>query len=196
MKRLKIKNEELFELSNIEKVEFEKYVPQLINLANQNAQGTRPKVVGQMSELFPEFLKESSDTSIKAWENWYSTKMPHAIENATDKIYKQILNLKEALDLIDKNTVRKWVTDLIINKTYTGLNLQELIIKKIAQLEGKPYRLANPYEESKGIDGYIGDRAVSIKPSTYDTMQMLNEKIDVQIIYYEKKKDGIEVYTK
>lgn len=34
--------------------EFPKYTSQLINLANQNAQGSRPKTVGQLSELFPE----------------------------------------------------------------------------------------------------------------------------------------------
>jgi len=28
------------------------------------------------------------------------------------------------------------------------------------------YRLAEPDEESKGIDGYIGDIPVSIKPNT------------------------------
>ena len=31
--------------------EFPKYTTQIMNLANQNAQGTRPNVVGQMSEL-------------------------------------------------------------------------------------------------------------------------------------------------
>lgn len=38
-------------------VEFPKYTTQIMNLANQNAQGTRPNVVGQMSELI-EALKE------------------------------------------------------------------------------------------------------------------------------------------
>ena len=41
--------------------EFPKYSTQLINLANQNAQGTRPKVVGQMSELSKEFPGGSYD---------------------------------------------------------------------------------------------------------------------------------------
>ena len=36
------------------KTAFPKYTTQLMNLANQTAQGTRPKVVGQMSELFPQ----------------------------------------------------------------------------------------------------------------------------------------------
>lgn len=31
--------------------EFPKYTTQIMNIANQNAQGTRPEVVGQMSDL-------------------------------------------------------------------------------------------------------------------------------------------------
>lgn len=47
----KIKNEDLAK-DIVSKVElFPKYTTQIMNLANQNAQGTRPAVVGQMSEL-------------------------------------------------------------------------------------------------------------------------------------------------
>ena len=55
------------------------------------------------------------------------------------------------------------------------------------------YRLASPREESKGIDGFIGDIPISIKPITYKTKNMLNEKIEVKFIFYDKKKDGINV---
>jgi hypothetical protein len=44
-------------------------VAQLLNLANQNAQGTRPKIVGQMSELIEQFGGKSLDE----WERWYLT---------------------------------------------------------------------------------------------------------------------------
>ena len=194
MEKFKIKNDELLDLGNVEKIDFAKYVPQIINLANQNAQGTRPKMVGQMSELFPEFLKESKDTSIDAWKKWYEGRMPDAIDSASQKIYSQIENLKEAVKTIDMDTVYKWVEDLIYNKTYTGLNLQELIIKKVATSRNMTYRMADVHEEAQGIDGFIGDKPVSIKPVTYMTKQMLNEIIDVQIIYYDKKKDGVDVY--
>lgn len=50
------------------------------------------------------------------------------------------------------------------------------------------YSLSNPQEESKGIDGFIGDIPVSIKPITYKTKNMLNEKIEVKFIFYEKRK--------
>lgn len=53
--KLTIKNEELLELNESSTPQFPKYTSQLINLANQNAQVTRPKVVGQLSELFQEY---------------------------------------------------------------------------------------------------------------------------------------------
>jgi len=47
------------------------------------------------------------------------------------------------------------------------------------------YRTATPEEESKGIDGYIGNEPVSIKPTTYKTKN-LQENIQAKIIFYEK----------
>ena len=49
-----ISNEEQQALNDVSSVAFPKYTSQLINWANQNAQGTRPKVVGQLSDLFPD----------------------------------------------------------------------------------------------------------------------------------------------
>jgi hypothetical protein len=48
--------------------------------------------------------------------------------------------------------------------------------------------------KAKGIDGYIGDNPVSIKPQSYASKQMLQESIGVQIIYYDKVKDGINIF--
>ena len=101
--------------------------------------------------------------------------------------------MKDAIELIDKQMVRDWVEDLVITKTFTGLYFQEIILNKIAEIKNVSYRLATPEEESKGIDGFIGDEPVSVKPSTYDTKRMLSEKIPVKIIFYEKMKDGIKV---
>ncbi len=40
---------------------------------------------------------------------------------------------------------------------------------------------------------YIGEIPVSIKPMTYKSKNMLQERIDSTIIYYDKVKDGIKV---
>lgn len=53
--------------------------------------------------------------------------------------------------------------------------------------------MANKEEEAKGIDGFIGNKAVQIKSITYKMEARLGETIDVPIIFYEKKKDGITI---
>jgi len=187
--KVKITADEIRKYLEIETPEFPKYVAPLINLANQYAQGTRPKVVGQMSELIQEF----EGKTLREWEEWYLKKKPDAIRNATEKIIEKLKELKNSLDKIDRATVEQWVRDLVIVKTFAGLRFQEAILKKGAEIKGTSYRLAEPDEESKGIDGYIGEIPVSIKPHTYDVKASLPEHIEVKIIYYRKIDDGIEV---
>jgi len=186
---IKIKNEELIKEISGEAKNFPKYTTQIINLANQNAQGTRPKVVGQLSEL----IQKCPYKEYSKWRDWYLQKQPNAINNATKKIFSMIEELKKAINQVDEEMVRRWVKDLVIDKTFIGLKFQEAILKRVAKIKNTTYHLANPPEESKGIDGFIGNVPVSIKPVTYKTKSMLNEKIDVKIIFYEKKKDGIVI---
>lgn len=51
MIKKKIKNEEVATLSNATIYNFPKYTTMIVNLVNGTAQATRPKVVGQMSDL-------------------------------------------------------------------------------------------------------------------------------------------------
>jgi uncharacterized protein YukE len=187
--KVKITVEEIRKYLDIETPEFPKYVAPLINLANQYAQGTRPKVVGQMSELIQEF----EGKTLSEWEEWYLKKKPDAIKNATEKIFQKLKELKNSLNKIDRATIEQWVRDLVIVKTFAGLRFQEAILKKGAEIKGTHYKLAEPDEESKGVDGYLGDIPVSIKPYTYDVKASLPEHVDVKIIYYKKIDDGIEV---
>lgn len=191
--KIKIKNEELMALNGSQNAQFPKYTSQLINLANQNSQGTRPKVVGQLSELFQEYQKNTEEINIDTWKKWYISKYPTAIEDSTNRIYEQIQNLKDAITLIDRSMIKKWAEDLIITKTYNGLYIQKAILYKIAKIKQKDFRLAKAEEEAIGIDGYIGNVAYSIKPNTYKTMDRLSESIDIKIIYYIKTKTGIEI---
>lgn len=193
--KFNISNAELSALNDITNPEFPKYTSQLINWANQNAQGTRPRIVGQLSDLFPEYQASTYNIDISDWEEWYTEKYPGAIEEATDKIFNQVENLKEAIKLIDKSMVRKWVEDLVISKTFSGMYVQRAILAKISDMRAEPFRLASPEEESKGIDGYVGDTAYSIKPVTYKTMGRLSESIDIKMIYYSKKKSCLLVET-
>ncbi len=190
MKKLKMRNQEFTQLLDADVVSFPKYATQLINLANQNAQGTRPEVVGQMSELIQEFRGRK----LEEWEKWYLSSHPEAIEKAKTKIMQMIENFKQIITKIDEEMIRVWVKDLVIVKTFVGLKFQEAILKRVAAHTGKSYRVSVPEEEAKGIDGYIGNNPVSIKPQTYESKQMLPESIGVKIIYYDKVKDGINIF--
>lgn len=80
-----IKNEDIEAYNESDSFPFPKYTSQLINLANQNAQGTRPAVVGQMSDLFQEFRESQEEKSIAGWRRWYTQRYPDAFFNATEK---------------------------------------------------------------------------------------------------------------
>lgn len=189
MEKIKLSNDKIAELTNVPQYEFPKYVTQIINLVNGNAGATRPKVVGQMSEL----IKEFEGRTIEEWINWYSEKYPNAVSDATDKIWAMYETMKGAFNAINKEMIENWVKDLIYSKTFCGLKYQTAIISEIASQFGKTWREANPEEEAQGIDGFIGDKPLQIKSATYKLEAHLSEVINVPIVYYEKKKDGINL---
>lgn len=188
-----LKNENIESYNESDTFSFPKYTSQLINWANQNAQGTRPVVVGQMSELFPEFMASGEDITIENWHDWYVKRYPDAFDKATDKIYAQVQNLRDAIPLIDREMVKHWVEDLVIAKTFNGMYVQKAILASLAERRGTTYRLATPEEESVGIDGYVGNVPYSVKPDTYKTMGRLSETIAVKMIYYTKTKTGLTI---
>jgi len=188
-KKDKIKNDELLRLLNAHVPLFPKYTTQLMNLANQNSQGTRPQVVGQMSELIQLFPGES----LQEWEEWYLDQNPNAIEDAANRIYTMITSFQDAITQIDKEMVSQWVADLVITKTYAGLRVQGAILKHLGEKFNCTYRTATPEEEGRNIDGVIGTALVSVKPITFKTMLILPIEIKVHEIYYDKTKDGLVI---
>ena len=96
--QIKLKNAEIQEYVNAPACEFPKYTTQLINLANQNSQGTRPRVVGQLTDLIQEFPGQT----FEEWVTWYQNQYPDAIDNATNKIISMIENLNVAFSKIDR----------------------------------------------------------------------------------------------
>jgi hypothetical protein len=187
--KFKLKNEELRnELIGESKV-FPTYVSPILNLANRFSGATRPEVVGQMSEL----IQKCPYKTFEEWKKWYLTIMPNAIEKATAKIAKKIREFENVMEKINENIIREWVEDLVLVKTFIGLRFQEVVLKKIAVSLNKTYRLATPEEEAKGIDGFVGDIPISIKPETYKVEKgRLGERIEAKIVYYAKTEDGIE----
>lgn len=189
MIKLKITNAQVENLSNASQYPFPKYATQIINLINSNAQGTRPSVVGQMSDLIQEF----DGKTLEDWIKWYTEKNPDAIAKATDKIYEMYQLMRSAFELIDRPMIEAWVKDLVYTKTFCGLKFQSAILAFLAERNQTSWRLASIEEEAQGIDGYVGTIPIQIKSSTYKFEAHLSETIDVPIVYYEKKKDGISI---
>ncbi|HLS31912.1 MAG TPA: MjaI family restriction endonuclease [Flavobacteriaceae bacterium] len=185
--KIRIKHSEVRELLAGKEFDFPKYTTQIMNLANQNSQGTRSKVVGQMSDLIQEF----EGKTIEEWQEWYFEKHPDSLEVATDKVWEMVKKLKDAISDIDKELVEKWVEELVIVKTFAGLKFQEAILIKLSKHFDKPYRLAQQVDERQGIDGFLGESPISIKPITYKAKKGLNEFIKIPIVFFSKNKERI-----
>lgn len=176
-----------------EQLDFPKYTTQIINLANQNAQGTRPKIVGQLSEL----IQKCPEKTFRAWKKWYFENYPDAIDRATEKVSGMIMQLRDAINKIDEQLIRDWVEDLVIAKTAEGFVIQEIILKHLAERLCEEWKKATPAEESKNIDGFIGKIPVQIKPLTYLSKKpVVHDNITVEIVYYKKTSKYLYIYAK
>jgi len=169
------------------------YIGSVINLGNSFSQATRPKNVGQLSDLIQDFRNSTCEHSVIGWEQFYDEKIGKSkIAEASDKVWEYVLRIKENLNNLTKEDVHFWVKDLIIDKTFAGLQLQLDILEMVC--DNDDYRLANSDEEAKGIDGFVNGEPVSIKPHTYKkTIQAGKESISYRIIYYKQTKNGLVV---
>jgi hypothetical protein len=172
-----------------------KYISSIINIANKFCQATRPKYVGQLSEMIQEYRSSEPSLSLESWISYYNeVQGQDKIEIATDKIWNNLLHIQNNLESLKREDVKLWVEDLIYNKTFSGLQIQLDVLEKVSY--NKSYRLATSEEESRGIDGFIGDEPVSIKPISYfSSIEKHQELIECKIIYYDQTSKGIKIYT-
>ena len=169
-----------------------KYVGSVINLANGFSRACRKDLVGQMSDLIQDYRRTTEKPTVEGWEEFYDqVKGKERIDDATDICWEMYLKIKENMDALTKEDVKEWLHDLIIYKTFSGLQIQNDILEMVCENE---YRLATPEEESKGIDGFVDGNPVSIKPQTYKkTLASTKESIPYPIIYYKQTKKGLVI---
>ena len=84
---------------------YKKYVSPLINMANGYSHATRPKHVGQVTEL----IRECRPNDFDEWREWYLCRYPTAIDEATDRVVTMLEQLRDAMNHIDRETVRRWI---------------------------------------------------------------------------------------
>ena len=142
------------------------YIGSVINLGNSFSQATRPKNVGQMSDLIQEYRESTDRPTRDGWETFYNNRIGlDKIDTATDKTWDYVQRIKENLNELTRDDVYTWEKDLIIDKTFAGLQVQLDILEMVS--ETGEYRLSTPEEESKGIDGVVGSIPF---PSPYEAL--------------------------
>lgn len=191
----KIKLDDVSSANGTQKVSLPKYSSQVINLANGYAKATRPDNVGQVSEDIKRFRDDEtlSGYSNQDWINWHQNHYPNGIQKATDEAWAMFVKMRNSLNTVTKDDIRKWEEDFVYSKTYDGLMVQNAIITKIAnEIGSQNFRLATSEEERQGIDGFINDHPVQIKSETYDrTGKLHNEELQCVVVSYTKKAKSI-----
>jgi hypothetical protein len=180
--QFKLSSDSVRNLLNVDPLDMPKYVAPLLNLANKTSGGTRPRVVGKVTEL----IKEIDGGTLEEWEAWYSKHHGDKLEIAKEKIKEMVQNFRTAMECITDEVIDEWVKDLVIVKTYIGLNFQEAIFREISKRLNVEFRPSTAEEESKGIDGWLNNQPVSVKPASYRTKPELSEDIPRTVIFYEK----------
>jgi len=110
--RITLTSAEIRELLDAPPLELPTYVSPLLNLANRFAAGTRPKVVGQMSELIQQF----GGRSLEDWAAWYQEEHPEAIAEAVRRIRDKLSEFRLVIDNITAEMIELWVKDLVLNE--------------------------------------------------------------------------------
>ena len=169
-----------------------KYVPSMLNQVNGWAKGTRPENVGMVSQVIKEFRKEYPNGTLDDWKKYHeSLEGINGIGQSVKDIRAKLNDVLSNLNSVTDDDIRRWVENLTYEKTYTGLSAQEQILSQIATNMGKKYRLGDAEDEKKGIDGYINDKPLQIKSSSYRNKNK-QEKFPCPIIFYDITEEGVE----
>lgn len=189
--KVTIKNNRIAKAIGIPDISVPKYSKSVINSSNRYAKATKPENVSQVSETIKVFRKDDKvpNHSLGEWEKWYNNHYPEAIKKATDAAWEKFQEVRDKLAEVNREHVEAWERDLIINKTYSGLMIQDAILKQIAKELGVNSRLGDTNDEKHGIDGYINDIPVQVKLDTYIQAMPL-EHFAEGIVMITYSKDG------
>ena len=105
------------------------YVGSVINLGNSFSQATRPKNVGQMSDLIQEYRESTDRPTRDGWESFYNDRIGlDKIDIATDKTWDYVQRIKDLLKILKKNLAMNGITTLYLAKSS---DLVDLLKKRV-----------------------------------------------------------------
>lgn len=181
------------ELEVIQKPIYPKGMTSVMNPANGWANTTKPNVIGSLSEMYKQFVKDIKKADsfrklVTEWRKFYTKKCPGRFEQSA-KDY--IAYFRRELDWahIPDSILTAFLEDLMFRQTAEGFHIQELVLNKLVdETKAKSFRQSFRHEESKGKDICLNDVWFSVKPNTYkEKRKLLQECIDVEFIFYKVK---------
>jgi hypothetical protein len=182
--------------------DFPKYSKPVLNIATQNSKATQVKTVGSMKELFTEFLatKQTAGHSVEAWQEFYFTqhKGQAKIATAADKLWDMLSKMPLDKTVFTKAVAEAYITDLVINKTHYGMSGEYHSVLAVAKYFDLEHRWSTAEEETQGIDAWIGDYPVQVKPADSVKKHHVRNHADTDktlVITYESKKDRCFVHN-
>lgn len=174
--------------------DYEKYFEGLIRDIASDKNPTDSDAVGQLTDL----VDESSAQTYREWEKYYKRNYleenPDAINNAVDEIIEYLGGtINERLYNIDKQLVKKWVEQLVYQRTPSGLFYEIGILQYISEEHDLEYENSNSQDETEGIDGFLDGNEVQVKPDSYEHGGTERQMPSVATIVYEIQDDNILV---
>lgn len=181
-----------------DRFEFPKYTKPILNIATQNSKATSVKIVGSMKEQFTEFLKQGGRT-LAEWETWYNQRGGvDKINQATDKLCEMLDKMPVDKTVFTQDMAHRYIQELVYNKTHYGMSGEFHSVCAVADYFGKTYRFSTPEEESQGIDAFIDNKPVQVKPHDSVKMHHVRNHADTDktlVVTYEAKKDVCFVHN-
>lgn len=177
---------------------FPLYTKPILNIATQNSKATQKKIVGSMKEQFSEFLKQGG-VSLSDWEEWYMANGGQKkINDATDKLYSMLVKMPVDKSIFTRDLANQYIEELVFNKTHYGMSGEYHSVVAAANYFNVRYRFSTAEEESQGIDAWIDNRPVQVKPHDSVKMHHVRNVADVLktlVITYESKKDVCYIHN-
>jgi len=182
-----------------DRYEFPLYSKPILNIATQNSKATAVKFVGSMKEQFSQFLKDSDTKSLADWEKWYDERGgKEKIKMATDKLYSMLQKMPVDNEIFTRELAQKYIEELCYNKTHYGMSGEYHAVVAAATYFNKEFRFSTAEEESMGIDAWIGETPVQVKPHDSVKMHHVRNHADEEktlVLTYEAKKDSCYIHN-
>ena len=195
---IKIGSKSFQAVTQRERSVFPLYSKSILNIATQNSKATGVKVVGSMKDQWTQFMA-TRGRSVQAWETWYMANGgPAKIQAATNRLYDMLCKMPVDHSVFTRALAEQYIMDLVINKTHYGMSGEYHSVLAAARHFDLDYRFSTPEEESQGIDAWIGDRPVQVKPHDSVKMHHVRNHADVKqtlVITYEAKKDSCYIHN-